>query len=255
MGQSRGGEDALQKMVMARPVATTLSLLSVLVMALFGSGGAAIYTWVERDGQVHFTDNAALIPSEYRDSVHSRPSSPLTEPPPLAQAPPSGKARRPKVPAPRLSSTGGQATVVAVLDGDTIIINGGQKVRYAGLNTPETHHPDKLPEYCGQEAFEANRRLVAGQTVRLEFDALRRDKYGRLLAYVYVNSLFVNAELIRQGYAQVSTYKENQRHHEEFDRLQQHAIAARRGLWGGCIDSRAPPEPAPLQPESHRRRH
>jgi micrococcal nuclease len=130
--------------------------------------------------------------------------------------------------------------VVAVLDGDTIIIGGGDKVRYAGLDTPETHHPDKLPQYCGQEAFEANRRLVAGKTVRLEFDERRHDKYGRLLAYVYVDSLFVNAELIRQGYAQVSTYKDNQRHHREFARLQQSAIAARRGMWGGCVDFRIP---------------
>jgi micrococcal nuclease len=143
--------------------------------------------------------------------------------------------------------------VVAVLDGDTIVISGGDKVRYAGLNTPESHHPDKLPEYCGQEAFEANRRLVAGKTVRLEFDARRRDNYGRLLAYVYVDNLFVNAELIRQGYAQVSTYKENQRYHEEFERLQQNAIAARRGLWGGCVDIRLPQAPAQPQPKAVRK--
>jgi len=81
---------------------------------------------------------------------------------------------------------------------------------------------------------------VAGKTVRLEFDERRRDKYGRLLAYVYVDSLCVNAELIRQGYAQVSTYKDNQRHHEEFMRLQQSAIVARRGMWGGCSDLHIP---------------
>jgi len=253
MGQSRGGGEALQRVAMAGQCAATLGLLSVLVFVLVGRGVAEIYTWVDRDGQVHFTDNEALVPSQYRDTVQSRPSSPLAETPPLAHSPRSRKAQSTTVPSPRLSGTGGQATVVAVLDGDTIVIGGGQKVRYAGLNTPESHHPDKLPEYCGQEAFEANRRLVAGQTVRLEFDARRRDKYGRLLAYVYVNSLFVNAELIRQGYAQVSTYKENQRYHEEFDRLQQHAIAARRGLWGGCIDIRIPTEPAPSKPKAHRK--
>jgi micrococcal nuclease len=223
------------------------------MVVFFDSGGAEIYTWVERDGQVHFTDNEAAVPTEYRDTVQSRPSSPPADIPAPASSSKSRKAKIAKVPASRLSAIGGQAPVVAVLDGDTIVISGGQKVRYAGLNTPETHHPDKLPEYCGQEAFEANRRLVAGQTVRLEFDAQRRDKYGRLLAYVYVNSLFVNAELIRQGYAQVSTYKENQRYHEEFERLQQHAIAARRGLWGGCIDIRLPPPPAPPQPKAHRK--
>lgn len=144
--------------------------------------------------------------------------------------------------------------MVAVLDGDTIVISGGEKVRYAGLNTPESRHPDKLPEYCGQEAFEANRRLVAGKTVRLEYGEQRRDKYGRLLAYVYVDSLFVNAELIRQGYAQVSTYKDNQRHHAEFERIQRHAIAARRGMWGGCVDHPRPQEATQSKSQAARKR-
>jgi micrococcal nuclease len=236
-------------MVMARQCAAILGLLSVLVLGLAGNGVAEIYTWVDRDGQVHFTDDYALVPPEYRHNVQSRPSSPPAETPlPPASSAKSKKGKSTKVPSPRFSATGGQAKVVAVLDGDTIVIGGGQKVRYAGLNTPESHHPDKLPEYCGQEAFAANRRLVAGKTVRLELDERRRDKYGRLLAYVYVDSLLVNAELIRQGYAQVSTYKGNQRYHEEFERLQQNAIAARRGLWGGCLDIRVPQAPVQSKP-------
>jgi endonuclease YncB( thermonuclease family) len=218
-----------------------LSMLMVLVCGLAAEGTAEIYTWVDRDGQVHFTDDYALVPPEFRDRAQSRPSSPPSALPPLPA--PSGTSKKQKVPnspLPHRLSTRELAKVVAVLDGDTIIIGGGEKVRYAGLNTPETHHPDKLPEYCGQEAFEANRRLVAGKTVRLEFDERRRDKYGRLLAYVYVDSLCVNAELIRQGYAQVSTYKDNQRYHDEFMRLQQNAIAARRGMWGGCADLHMP---------------
>jgi micrococcal nuclease len=238
----------LRKVVMARRLGVVWAMLHVLVFGLASEAAAEIYRWVDRDGQVHFADDASLVPPEYRDRVQSRPSSPSSEPPPL---PPSSakskKGKSTKSPSPRLSATGGQAKVVAVLDGDTIILSGGEKVRYAGLNTPETHHPDKLPEYCGREAFEANRRLVAGKTVRLEFDARRRDQYGRLLAYVHVDGLFVNAELIRQGYGQVSTYKENRRYHEEFERLQQNAIAARRGLWGGCIDIRLPPK-TPTRP-------
>jgi micrococcal nuclease len=101
------------------------------------------------------------------------------------------------------------------------------------------------------EAAEANRRLVAGKTVRLEFDQRGRDKYGRLLAYVYVDGLFVNAELIRQGHAQVSTHRDNQRYHDEFARLQDSAIAARRGLWGGCRDILVPG--APSKPQVQRR--
>jgi micrococcal nuclease len=224
-----------------RTLVYSLGVLPLLICVLVGHASGDIYTWVDRDGQVHFTDDHLLVPPEYRDRVQSRPSSPASEPPPPLELPKASKKGKPsKSPPFRLPSTGGPSKVVAVLDGDTIIISGGDKVRYAGLNTPESRHPDKLPEYCGREAFEANRRLVSGKTVRLEFDDRRRDRYGRLLAYVYVDGLFVNAELIRQGYAQVTTYKDNQRYHKEFMRLQQNAIAARRGLWGGCVDIRVP---------------
>jgi micrococcal nuclease len=226
---------------MASSRGVIIALLVILVSSLASEVTAEIYIWVDREGQTHFTENYAVVPPEYHDRVQSRPSSPpsvLPAPPAPFRAPHKEKlSKSPRHPRP---STRGQSKVVAVLDGDTIIIDGGEKVRYAGLNTPETHHPDKLPEYCGQEAFEANRRLVAGKTVRLEFDERRRDKYGRLLAYVYVDGLFVNAELIRQGYAQVSTYKDNQRHHDDFARLQQDAITARRGMWGGCVELRTP---------------
>jgi micrococcal nuclease len=231
-------------------------LLPLLVCIPAAQAWAEIYKWVDDDGQVHFTDDRSLVPLEYRDRVQVRPSSPPTEAPqPPASAGKTKKDKRVHAPSPRPSSAGRVVKVVAVLDGDTIVISGGDKVRYAGLNTPETHHPDKLPEYCGQEAFEANRRLVAGKAVRLEFDERRRDQYGRLLAYVHVDSLFVNAELIRQGYAQVSTYKENQRYHAEFGRLQQGAIAARRGLWGGCVELRLPQaagQPKPKAPHQNR---
>lgn len=226
-------------------------MLALLMGVPVRSACAEIYTWVDRDGQLHFTDNQALIPSEYRAGAQSRPSAPPSEDTlPSTSSTPSKKDKRAKyAPSGRLSS-GGLVKVVAVLDGDTIVISGGEKVRYAGLNTPETHHPDKLPEYCGREAFEANRRLVAGKAVRLEYDERQRDKYGRLLAYVHVDGLFVNAELIRQGFAQVSTYKDTQRYHKEFQRLQQSAIAARRGLWGGCSDLRPRSDPSGLAPQA-----
>lgn len=227
-----------------------LAGLALLLLMHSGWVRAEIYTWVDRDGQVHFTDDAGLIPPEYRDRVRTRPSSP----PPAAAAKKSETHQRTKPLSARDLSNGERAQVVAVLDGDTIVISGGEKVRYAGLNTPESRHPDKLPEYCGQEAFEANRRLVAGKTVRLEYGEQPRDKYGRLLAYVYVDSLFVNAELIRQGYAQVSTYKDNQRHHAEFERLQQHAIAARHGMWGGCLELHRTEESTPSKPQAAKKR-
>jgi micrococcal nuclease len=222
-----------------------LGFLPFLLFVLTREVRAEIYRWIDPAGQVHFTDDVSQIPPEYREGAERRPSTASSQVPP---PPPDTSFPRQKSRASESSRSfrpgGKSAKVVAVLDGDTIVISGGEKVRYAGLNTPETHHPDKLPEYCGREAFEANRRLVAGKNVRLEFDERRRDKYGRLLAYVYVDSLFVNAELIRLGYGQVSIYKDTQRYHQEFRRLQQSAITARRGLWGGCMDMHIAPLPA-----------
>lgn len=125
--------------------------------------------------------------------------------------------------------------VVKVVDGDTIhvtIQGQREKVRYIGMNTPEVHHPRKGEQPGGREAAAINRRLVEGQTVRLEFDVQSRDRYGRLLAYVYVGPVMVNAELVRQGYAQVATYPPNVRYQALFLRLQRDAREVGRGLWG-----------------------
>jgi len=125
-------------------------------------------------------------------------------------------------------------TVVRVVDGDTIHVrvNGRiEKVRYIGVNTPETHHPTKGEEPGGHEATEVNRRLVEGKIVRLKLDVQERDRYGRLLAYVYVGDTMVGAELVRLGYAQVMTIPPNVRHQELFLKLEREAREAARGLW------------------------
>lgn len=129
-------------------------------------------------------------------------------------------------------ATAYEATVARVIDGDTILLSNGEKVRYIGINTPEIHHPKRGKEPYGEEAREANRCLVAGKTVRLRFDVRKRDRYGRLLAYVYVGGQMVNRALVRDGYAQVATYPPNVRHQDEFLRLQREAREQRRGLWG-----------------------
>jgi micrococcal nuclease len=99
--------------------------------------------------------------------------------------------------------------VVQIVDGDTIDVElDGRKVRvrYIGINTPETKHSTKGQEPRGPEASAANRRLVEGQTVCLELDVQDWDRYQRLLAYVHVGEVMINAELVRLGYAQVATY-------------------------------------------------
>ncbi len=126
-------------------------------------------------------------------------------------------------------------TVDRVIDGDTIrvrIADRVETVRYIGMDTPETVHPSRGIEPYGLAASAFNQILVEGKQVRLELDVEPRDRYGRLLAYVYTDSQFVNAELIRQGYAQVMTVPPNVRHVEEFVRLQREARRAGEGLWG-----------------------
>ena len=127
-----------------------------------------------------------------------------------------------------------EGTVVRVVDGDTIHVRIGarvEKVRYIGVNTPEVHHPTKGEEPGGREAAEVNRRLVEGHAVRLELDVQERDRYGRLLAYVWIGDLMINAELVRLGYAQVMTIPPNVRYQEVFLKLQREAREAGRGLW------------------------
>ena len=127
-----------------------------------------------------------------------------------------------------------QGVVVRVVDGDTIHVRVGdrvEKVRYIGVNTPEIHHPRRGEEPGGRRAHAANRRLVDGRRVRLELDVQSRDRYGRLLAYVWAGDRMVNAELVRLGYAQVMTVPPNVRHQALFLKLQRNAREAGRGLW------------------------
>jgi micrococcal nuclease len=135
--------------------------------------------------------------------------------------------------------------VTRVVDGDTIdvALPGGDEdtVRYIGIDTPETVKPGTPVQCGGPRAHEANEGLVGGRTVRLRFDAERRDVYGRLLAYVFLpgggpggRSLFVNAELARRGLARTLTIPPNDAYAGLFARLAARAGAAGRGLWGHC---------------------
>ncbi len=126
--------------------------------------------------------------------------------------------------------------VVRVIDGDTIqvccVFGDRVKVRYIGIDTPETHHPMRGVEPYGMEAAEANRNLVDGKKVTLDFDVQQLDKYGRTLAYIYLeDGTFVNAWLVENGYAMVMTVPPNVKHQELFLRLQREAREAKRGLW------------------------
>jgi micrococcal nuclease len=131
------------------------------------------------------------------------------------------------------------ARVVRVVDGDTIVASVGgreERVRYIGMDTPEDVKPGTPVQCYSLRAAAENRRLVAGRRVRLVPDAEARDRYGRLLAYVYRQSdgLFVNAELVRLGYARPLTIPPNTAHEGEIARLAARARRAGRGLWNRC---------------------
>lgn len=119
--------------------------------------------------------------------------------------------------------------VTRVIDGDTIVVEGNLHLRYIGMNAPGTH--GKV-EAFGREAAEANQRLVEGKVVALEKDVSETDKYGRLLRYVYVDGVMVNAELVRRGFAQAISYPPDVKYQNCLRRLQREARAAERGLWG-----------------------
>jgi micrococcal nuclease len=130
--------------------------------------------------------------------------------------------------------------VVRAVDGDTIVVDVGggreERVRYIGVDTPETVKPRTSVQCFGRYASQFNHRLVDGRAVRLVTDAEARDRYGRLLAYVYraEDGMFVNAEIVRDGYAKLLTIPPNVRHVEQFRALATEARRAGRGLWNAC---------------------
>jgi len=115
--------------------------------------------------------------------------------------------------------------VKEVIDGDTIVLQSGEHVRYIGIDTPEKDQP------FYQQAKELNQKLIGTKEIRIEFDVQKKDKYGRLLAYVYVEETFVNAELVKNGLANLYTVPPNVKHTEYFLKLQTEAREKKLGIW------------------------
>lgn len=129
-------------------------------------------------------------------------------------------------------NSGAMVVVERVVDGDTLLLANGERVRLLGVNTPETKHPSKPVEPFGEEASAFTRAMVEGRTVRLELDRERRDAYGRILAYVYIDQRFLNEELIRAGLSFAQTrfpYSEQMK--RRFKLAEAEARTHRRGLW------------------------
>lgn len=118
-------------------------------------------------------------------------------------------------------------TVAEVIDGDTVNLADGERVRYIGLNTPERD------EAYYDEATQLNRQLLNAGPVQLEFDVETQDQFGRTLAYIWVDGVLVNLEIVRQGYANMLVVPPNNRYEAEFRQAEAEARQAKRGMWQG----------------------
>jgi micrococcal nuclease len=128
----------------------------------------------------------------------------------------------------------GTFLVTRVIDGDTVDLEDGRRVRYLGVDAPETVHPEKPVQCYGPESAAENKRLVEGTRVRLERDKEEHDVYDRILRYVYIDGTDVSALLIAEGYGRVLNVPPNTRHRDQYADLQKAAKAAKLGLWGAC---------------------
>ena len=139
--------------------------------------------------------------------------------------------------------------VVNVVDGDTVKIETGETVRYIGIDTPESVHPKKSVQCFAKEASFKNEELVLGKTVELEKDITDKDKYGRLLRYVWIEDQLVNEILVREGYAYSLSFPPDVKYQDRFIEAQRLARQEQTGLWGSSCQSQNAPQPT-AKPQS-----
>jgi len=124
-----------------------------------------------------------------------------------------------------------RATVTHVIDGDTVILADGRHVRYIGIDAPELDSTTARTRDLAYRAKDFNAGLVEGKSVRLEYDLVRKDKYGRTLAYVYAGGECAGARLVAEGLARAEFFGDNERHLDEYKRIEADAKEKRLGIW------------------------
>lgn len=137
-------------------------------------------------------------------------------------------------PLPDVTAAGDQsadALVVRVVDGDTFEIEGGERVRLIGIDTPETVKPNASVECFGKQSSERLKHLIEGKMVRLERDRTDRDRYARLLRYAYLGDVLINEALVREGYAESVAYKPDTAKQTLLDRAEEAARNEKIGRW------------------------
>ena len=225
-----------------------LRFIVVAVAVVVGLSACASSVPVQSVGSTSTTSTTNTTTTTTTTTTTVNPSE---LPPPLAV---------PETPWPAQSGPvvpdGEGAAVEDVVDGDTIVVAGGTRVRLIGIDTPETKDPRKPVQCFGAEASAYTASLLPpGTPVRLVFDVERFDRFGRTLAYVYreADGLFVNVALVANGYAQVATFPPNVAHADELTVLARTAREEGRGLWSACDGESVPggtaaPPAAPAAP-------
>lgn len=128
-----------------------------------------------------------------------------------------------------------QVKVDRVIDGDSVVVSlhgQNEKVRFIGVDTPETVHPEKGEQPFGKESSNYTKSRLEGQTIELEFDVQERDQYGRILAYIWIEDEHFNLTLVQEGYAVASTWPPNVKYADLYKTAQRAAREAEKGLWG-----------------------
>jgi len=126
------------------------------------------------------------------------------------------------------------ARILSVIDGDSIVVEiegKNYEVRYIGIDAPEMSDSDKPAEFMAKEALEKNKELITGKIVKLEKDVSETDKYGRLLRYIYVEDMMINAELVRLGYAYAKSYPPDIKYNDLLLKCQREAKENKLGIW------------------------
>jgi len=171
--------------------------------------------------------------SDYSRQATATPTlEPSFTPTTTATKEPSPSPTRTRTPrSPRPTETLERAFVARVIDGDTMEFNGGTRVRYIGVDTPESTNSQ---DCFGFEATQFNAELVDGRWVELERDVSSTDQYGRTLRYVWIDGQMVNELLVAEGYATVSTYPPDVKYQARFVSAEREARSAGKGLWSEC---------------------
>lgn len=137
-------------------------------------------------------------------------------------------------PLPTSTSLKEKAKVSIVYDGDTIELADKRKVRYIGINTPEINWKSGDPQCFATQSARINKEMVGGQEIEMAKDISETDKYGRILRYIWIDGIFMNDFLLRQGYAKLDLIPPDTSYSGQFKEAQKEARDNKRGLWGKC---------------------